>query len=441
MKSKKLIILEKILRFMAKAVLAKYRPKIVAITGSVGKTTTKEAVYFSLKDYFDVRKNEKNYNNEVGVPLTIIGALSGEHSVLRWLLVFFKWLKIMAVPSKYPQVLILEMGADRPGDIKYLCDFVPLDVGVLTNIGISHLEYFKTKKSVAKEKSQILKFLPAGGLAVFNSDDDQCQIIAEKLKANTLGYGFGHRAKMRASDINFNYEKTLAASGKELSLLKGINFKLSYDGKIIPIRLFFCVAKPQIYSVMAALGVSVYFNLNILDVARSLEKFEPYPGRMNLIKGIKGTMIIDDTYNSAPDSVAAALETLSKIKTGRKIVVMGDMLELGDQSDEAHRQAGLLINEAGADYFVAVGKRMFLAAKVFAGQSGTAGKVAQFDDPKDAGLFVQNLINQGDVVLIKGSQGMRLEKVVEEIMAEPNRKEALLVRQDKKWKQTPFVQP
>lgn len=441
MKSKKLIILEKILRFMAKAVLSKYKPKVVAITGSVGKTTTKEAVYFSLKEFFFVRKNEKNYNNEIGVPLTIIGARSGSHSVFRWALVFLKWLRIMALPSKYPQILVLEMGADRPGDIKYLCDFVPLDAGVLTNIGISHLEYFKTIKRVAREKSLILKFLPAGGLAVFNADDEQCRKIAENLKSNVLGYGFGNEAKLRASDINFNYEKFIGKNGKELSLPRGINFKLSYDGKIIPIRMTHCVAKPQIYSALAALGVSVYFELNILDVAKKLENFEPYPGRMSLVRGIKDTMIIDDTYNSAPDSVAAALDTLSKINTGRKIAVLGDMLELGELSDEAHRQAGFLAYQAGAEYFIAVGKRMSLAAKEFVRQSADPEKVVQFDRPKDAGLFVQKIMKTGDVLLIKGSQGMRMEKVVEEVMAQPQRKEELLVRQDAEWKQKPFISP
>ena len=114
---------------MAKAVLKKYRPKIVAVTGSVGKTTTKEMIWTVLSKHFYARKNEKNYNNEIGVPLTIIGSSSGGHSVLRWLVIFLRWLKIILIKSKYPEVLVLEMGADRPGDIRYLCDFVPLDVG------------------------------------------------------------------------------------------------------------------------------------------------------------------------------------------------------------------------------------------------------------------------------------------------------------------------
>lgn len=441
MKSKKLVILEKALRFMAKSILAKCKPKIVAITGSVGKTTTKEAIYFSLKDFFHVRKNEKNYNNEVGVPLTIIGAQSPEHSIFGWFFVFLRWIWIMVFPVRYPEVLILEMGADRPGDIKYLCDFVPINVGVLTNIGISHLEYFKTKKGVAKEKSTILKSLPSGGLAVYNSDDKQCRQIAGNLSSNVLGYGFGEQAKMRVSDINYSYENFSGKNIENHKLLHGINFKLNYDGKIIPIRMTHCIAKPQIYSALAALGVSVYFELNILDVVKKLENFQPYPGRMSLIEGIKNTAIIDDTYNSAPDSVTAALDALAKISAGRKIVVMGDMLELGNESDESHRQAGDLVFDSGADFFIAVGKRMSLAAKQFVRRSGNPNSVAEFDRPKDAGLFTQKVIRPGDVILIKGSQGMRMETVVEEIMARPNKKEQLLVRQDEKWKQKPFVQP
>ena len=185
MKKKKLLLLEKLLKFMAVRVLKKYKPKVVAITGSVGKTTTKEMVWKLLSNYHVTRKNEKNYNNEIGVPLTIIGAKSGESSIFGWLLVFLKWFWIVVIPSKYPEILVLEMGADRPGDIKYLCSFVPIDVGVITNIGISHLEFFKSKKGVAREKGRLLKSVLSGGLALINTDDEEVLKIKDQVKSNT----------------------------------------------------------------------------------------------------------------------------------------------------------------------------------------------------------------------------------------------------------------
>jgi UDP-N-acetylmuramoyl-tripeptide--D-alanyl-D-alanine ligase len=441
MKSRKLILLEKILRFMAKAVLAKYKPRIVAITGSVGKTTTKEMVFVVLKKFFPVRKNEKNYNNEVGVPLTIIGAVSGEHSIAKWAGVFFKWLWIMIFPTRYPKVLVLEMGADRQGDIKYLCGFVPVDVGILTNVGISHLEYFKSKKEVAREKSNILRSLSSGGLAVYNQDDEECRKIAEKLKSNAIGYGFAKDAKMRASDVIYNYQELANHSNRDIQLLKGVAFKLNYQGKIIPVRMTHCIAKPQIYSALAALSAVVYFDLNILDAVKAIEEFLPAPGRMGLLDGIKNTVIIDDSYNSAPDSLRAALDCVSNIKALRKFAALGDMLELGGESEQAHANAGKMAAESGIDFFVSVGKRMALGAKEFAKAKADPQSAVQFDSPKDAGLFLQGITKEGDLVLVKGSQGVRMEKIVEEIMAHPNEKSKLLVRQDKKWLEKPYVQP
>ncbi|HDZ85746.1 MAG TPA: hypothetical protein ENH35_04360, partial [Candidatus Moranbacteria bacterium] len=154
-KTKRLQFLEAMLRWMSTVVIKKYRPDIVGISGSVGKTSTKEAVFTVLSSKFRVRKNLKNYNNEIGIPLTIIGAETGGRSILKWLVVFLKWLGIIILPYKYPEILVLEMGVDHPGDMKYLTSFIPIKVGILTNISPSHLEFFRDIDHIAGEKGKL----------------------------------------------------------------------------------------------------------------------------------------------------------------------------------------------------------------------------------------------------------------------------------------------
>ncbi len=439
-KSKKAKFLETTLRFMAIGILKRHKPKIVAITGSVGKTTTKDMTWKLLEKYFNVRKNIKNYNNEIGVPLTIIGAESGENSFLKWALVFLKWIGAM-LSREYPEILVLEMGADKPGDIKYLTSFIPVDVGVITNIGISHLENFKTKKGVAIEKSQLVRSVPVNGLAILNSDDEECQKIAPNLKTNVIKCGFNEDATMLGSDVVYGYSSLETRSGKKIKLVKGILFKLSYQGKIIPIKLKHALGYPQVYAAMNAFAVGEYFKLNKFEAAEALQEFIPPSGRMVLMPGIKNSAVIDDTYNSAPESVNACITTLEKIEAERKIVVLGDMLELGNEEENAHREIGRKIANLAPDFFVAVGKRMRYAAEEYRKNAKNKDSIGCFDSPIEAMIFVQHTLKEGDVVLVKGSQGMRMEKIVEEIMRQPDKKRDLLVRQDETWQKKEFVAP
>jgi len=167
---------------------------------------------------------------------------------------------------------------------------------------------------------------------------------------------------MLASDINFGYKLARLDDNKTVNLLQGVSFKLNYKGKIIPLRLHHCIGRPQIYAVLAAMAAARFFDLNLLEVGHHLSEFVPYPGRMSLLGGIKHTAIIDDSYNSAPDSVKAALETLSVIEAERKVAVLGDMLELGEVSEEMHRQIGTLVAQSGVHLFITVGDRMTAAA-------------------------------------------------------------------------------
>lgn len=439
-KSKKLLFLEKLLRIMASLVLKKYHPRIVGVTGSVGKTSTKEAIFTVLASHYRVRRSEKNYNNEIGLPLTIIGVESGEDSICGWICVFLKWLCIMIFPMKYPEILILEMGADRPGDLKYLTDFIKLKVAVITDISTSHLEFFKSVENVAKEKSVLAQRLGEKGLAVLNIDNAYLKKIKDQLKSRIVTFGFSENADVRASDVAFNYingddNPILSSQNKKI---KGLSFKLNYKGTTIPVRLNNVLSKHNVYAALAGIAVGIEMKINLVEIGAALENFCLPFGRMNLIRGIKNSFLIDDTYNSSPVSAVAALEVLSEIEAGRKIAVLGDMLELGKDTESGHRLVAKKFLEAKGDIFFAVGDRMKFAAEELKKHDFNPDKLYIFEDPMSSGRKLQEIIREDDLVLIKGSQGMRMEKVVEEVMEQPQKAGEYLCRQSRHWKEKPW---
>lgn len=420
-------ILQLHLAFFAKAILNKYRPEIIGVTGSVGKTSAKEAIYTVLSSRFSCRRNVKNYNNEIGLPLTIIGAEAGGVSIIDWLSVFAKAVRLLLFRNKdYPRLLVLEMGVDRVGDMKYLTSMAACHVGVVTSVAPVHLEYFKTIEKIAREKSVIVTHLKKDGWAILNGDNEHVAAMSGRVKAKTLTYGFNANCQIQAKEVKIseNIDREVA----------GLSFKLAYDGSTVPVLLPNILGEHLIYAALSAAAVAIAYGMNLLEISQALRQYAAPRGRMNLIAGIKGTYIIDDTYNAGPDSTAAAVRTLGKIKTHQnKYAILGDMLELGDYTEEAHRQIGRLIWECGIDYLITVGERSRHIAEEAIACGQERDDVYSFDNSAQAGKFVQDRIKAGDYILIKGSQGMRMEKAVKEIMAEPARAEQLLVRQDKSW--------
>lgn len=429
-KSKKLVLAEGILRGMASLMIKKFHPKIVGITGSVGKTSAKEATYSVLSKKFQVRRGEKNYNNEIGVPLTIIGK-ENKNTIGGWVKMSFGWFFELVFSSHYPEVLILEMGADRPGDIKYFTDFVKLDVGILTDISGSHLEFFESIEGVAREKSTLLKSLDEKKLAVINIDNEQIAKIKNQIKSRVMTFGFSEEADVRASDLKYNYVPSENGEGKEI---KGLSFKLNFQGKVIPVRLNNILAAHSIYSALSAVCVGLEFGLNLIEICSALENFCLPRGRMTLIAGKGNTSIIDDTYNASPVSTLAALDVLEKIESQRKIVVLGDMLELGNDEEAGHKKVIKKVLDIKADIFLAVGKRMKKNFPTDKKNIFEKGGVFFFGSPLEATKKLEELVREGDLILVKGSQGMRMEKIVESLMLEAEKAGELLCRQDEKWK-------
>lgn len=415
MASLKKKILEKILKKMTQKVLSRQAPKVIGITGSVGKSTAKEMTGLLLADFFSVGKNEKNYNTEIGVPLAVCGSLPPKN-IFGWPLVFWEGLKNMLFRGNYPEVLVLELGADRKGDIKYLSQLIQPTVGVLTSVGISHLEHFKTVKNLAKEKGELFHSLPVGGWAVFNFDDSECRSIAQKIKAETISYGFSEGAVVRATDVYMLYEDSKVNGEYFQEIPYGMGFKINYRGKILPIRLNGSFGLPAVYGALAAFSVGLYFQLNPIKMAGALEKKMKLEKRLELKAGIKRSWLIDDCYNSAPLSLNVALDLLGEIKARRKIAVLGDMLELGSEEENSHRKMGERLANEQVDFFLAVGERMKWALEEYQKIKGENSS-AWLASSQEAGKVLQELTQPEDLILIKGSRGMEMDKIVQELEA------------------------
>ena len=421
-------LFEKLIQLKAKQVIKKFKPRIVAITGSVGKTSTKNAIAAVLKTKFSVRVAEENYNNEFGVPFAILGAKSPGRSPLGWLKLLLKTEKF------FPEILVLEFGADQPGDISALCDLAAPEIGVVTAITPVHVEnYGSDIDGLVAEKRVLIERLKANGLAVLNGDDDRVRGMAMKSQAPILTYG------VNSSDVqasNFAIETLKDFSFEHGETFATLGFHVRAKDQDFDAALKNALSRTQVLSALAAIAVGQYLGLTSEEMLKGLLTLEPVKGRLNPVLGIKGSLILDDSYNAAPASTSAALQVLSAFKPSenrRRIAVLGDMGELGIHSEAEHRNLGLQAAGAGIDLLYCVGEKSRDTARGALEAGMNQNQVREFSNSIDAGRHLDQEIKQGDIVLIKGSQSARMEKVVKDIMAEPLRAGELLVRQYGKW--------
>ena len=421
-------IISAIIRLEAQAVLKKYKPRVIAVTGSVGKTSTKDAIYSAISKYFYVRKSEKSFNSDIGLALTILGCDNAWTDPVKWLANIGRGLGLIFLTKSYPDWLILEVGADRPGDIKKVAKWLKPDIVVVTkfaNVPV-HIEYFKSKEEVVAEKGNLVDALKHDGVLILNSDDTDVFAFKNRTGNRLITYGMMGDAQIRATNYSVYYSE-------ETGDPFGIHYKVEYANNCLPIKIIGTLGLNNIYSSLAALAVGVSLNLNLVELTENLSRFIPPRGRMNIVPGIKKSVIIDDTYNSSPIALNSALETLKELKTKyRKIAVLGDMMELGRHSSEAHKSAGRTAATV-CDILVTVGLRSRALAESARNAGLAEDKVLQFDTSPEAGKYLKDLIKGGDIILAKGSQSTRMEKTVKEIMAEPEQAAGLLVRQDAEW--------
>lgn len=386
------------LKFWATGYLNRVKPEIVAITGSVGKTSAKEAIFEVLKIKFegDVRKSIGNLNNETGVPVAILDFKKapsyGAKNSFGWIPI------ILAAPFKSlflskKRILILELAADKPGDIKYLTSFIHPKISVLTSIGPAHLENFGTEENIIEEKTDLLRSLNIDGWAVLNIDDENVKKVSYGGRYQKKTYGIENSADVMASDIVTAIEEN---KGKT-------SFNLKISDKNIKVSQSTLGAKTNVLASLCAAAVGEIYELSADEIARGLSNVQNEKHRMNVVQGKNNTVIIDDSYNANPLSMRAALELLHHLKGVRKIAVIGDMREIGSINDEAHKIIGEYSKEV-ADIVVAVGTE----AKKYNGSQ-------YFKSTSKASEYLLKNCLPGDIILIKASRSLGLDKIVESL--------------------------
>lgn len=267
-----------VLQVEARLVLLKYKPKIIAITGSVGKTSTKEAVYAVLSNLAYVRKSEKSYNSEIGLPLTILGCPNGWQNPLIWLKNLWRGLKLLLWPNNYPEWLILEVGIGKPGDMRKTAAWLKTDAVIITAIGETpvHIEFFSSRKHLVEEKAKLIKTLKKSGLLVLNADDETVLEMKNKTKSRVITYGFGEKADLRGSEENIFYDNQRWP--------KGIIYRVDEEGNSLPVILEEMFGKNHIYASLGALALVSGLKLNLLEAINQLKNYKAPAGRMCLLK-------------------------------------------------------------------------------------------------------------------------------------------------------------
>lgn len=428
-------LLGRVLKVLARLTVRRYHPGIVGVTGSAGKTSTKDAIAVVLGRSRRVRAASKSYNNEIGFPLTILGEWEGGGSprstrvgaggIFFWCRVLVSSLaNLIGRAESYPEVLVLEYGVDRPGDMRFLLDTVRPHIGVFTAMGTIpvHVEFFAGPDAVVGEKAKLVRELPATGFAVLNADDEAVLATKALTRAQVMTFGFGEGAHVRVVNFANHTEGEHAA----------ITFKLSYGGSVVPVRLEGAVGRAYAYAAAAAAAVGLVFGENLVTIAETLRDFRAPPGRLRAFDGLRGSLIVDGTYNASPLAMREALETLKAVKAKRTIAVLGDMLEIGKYTLAAHEEVGRAAAKC-ADVLVTVGLRAKFIAEAAAKAGMSVRAIHAFLTLGEAAEFLRGTLAGGDVALLKASQSVRLERVVKEIMAEPGKAAELLVRQEKEW--------
>ena len=402
--------IQHILKYLTKLILWRYKPLIIGVTGSVGKTSTKEAIYTVLKNKFRVERNVFNLNTEIGMPLTIIRGKDAKRNILFWFYNFFHtfWFFIFKT-KKYPQILVLEMSEDAPGMIKYLVDLARPKIGVITTIGDPpvHLEYYKNANQLIEEIGYLPQNLTLDNSMILNADNALVLDFKDKTVAKVLSYGFSEYSDVKVTDyklINIDDLKNI-----------GMSFRLEASGSFVPVKIEGVFGKAQVYALAAAAAVGLSLDMNLVEISEAILDYKIVEGRTKFIPGIKNTWILDDSYNACPDSVRAVLDLLKEIPANRKIVVLGDMKELGINSKQAHIEIGRNIADV-AKFFVAVGEEMVFAKEIIDSEYSDI-ETFWFKDSKQAKKFIKEMMKKGDLVLVKGSHSMEMEKITEYIKA------------------------
>lgn len=352
--------------------------KIIGITGSSGKTSTKDILFSILKEKFTVKKNKGNLNNHIGVPLTLF-RLDGSEDIF-----------------------IVEMGMSGFGEIKLLCEIANPQIGLITNVGRAHIEFFESVKDIARAKGELVESLGEDNLAVLNYDNKYTEILNNLLKEETKAQYFGFNKKADFYINEYNY------------LDEGMEFELAnnnYSNKF-KTNLY---GKYNLYNIIAAVTVARNLNIEWNLIKKALRNVK-LTGLRSEIKNINGIKFINDCYNANPSSMKNAINMLKNISGNKKIAILGDMLELGEIKKKAHKEIGTYIAGNGIDYLITTGELGIYISEAAVKSKMDKNSVKHFKKKEEIPDFLDEIIETNDVVLLKGSRGMKMELIYQEFV-------------------------
>lgn len=361
------------LQTLAKYWREQHKLVVIGITGSVGKSSTKELTASVLRSQMKTLKNQGNMNNEIGLPLTLL-SLTEEH-----------------------KVAVLEMGFYVAGEINLLCDIAQPQVGIVTNVGTVHAERAGSIEAIARGKAELVQSLPASpdGLAILNFDDPLVKDMAGQTQARVFYYGLDPEADLWADEV-------------ESRGLDGIRCRMHYQDESLYVTAPL-IGRHSVYTMLRAAAVALNLGMDWGSIFEAF-KDDRVQLRIVTVKTKSGAVLIDDTYNASPDSTMAALNLLDDLK-GRKVAVLGDMLELGRYEEAGHNKIGMRASEV-ADEIVLVGTRSLMTRDAAIENSFPADMVHWFSDHRGATVYLRETLKSGDIALIKGSHSMHMEKIV-----------------------------
>jgi UDP-N-acetylmuramoyl-tripeptide--D-alanyl-D-alanine ligase len=354
----------------------KYGPPVVALTGSNGKTTTKEMIAACLETTFPILKTKGNLNNLIGVPLTLLTLTEKE------------------------RVVVLEMGMNVPGEIRRLTEIAEPDVGLITNIQKVHLEGIGSLERLKEEKGDLFRKMRRDGTILVNRDDPRVVDLAKDYPGQQITFGIEKPAEVMAKEI-------------QLRGAEGTSFTLILEGEVMEIHLRL-LGKHFVPNALSAIAVACLFGVELKHAKEAIEHFQSFPMRMEIIPLKGGKTLINDAYNANPYSMELALETLVEVKgKGRAIAVLGDMLELGNFEKEAHEQLGERVSEFAIDFLLALGEEAPIVVESAIRHGFPIERTRIVESHSEAISLLEQMVENGDWILVKGSRRMAMEKIVE----------------------------
>lgn len=370
------------LQNLAQYYLSTFDMKKIGITGSTGKTTTKEMVYFICSEKYEAARNLGNFNNHIGLPLTILSFEEGT------------------------QVGILEMGMSEKGEINLLAELVRPDIGVITNIGTAHIENLGTRDAILEAKMEITNYFGKENVLIVNRDNDLLALEKSKIGYKLVTVGENGRSDLVISNIGDHGENgiTFTLEQRAGNEYKSQDFKLNIPGR------------HNAYNSALAVAVGIELGISLEEAARGLEKMTQPDKRLS-IKGKDGVKVIDDTYNASVDSMKSGLDVLETVQGMRKIAILGDMLEMGEKSIGYHQEVGDYLAGKNFDILITVGEASKYIQQA-AWNTMPKNQTFHFEDQSDLVKVIKEMVKPGDVVLIKGSRGMKMDLVVKHLMEE-----------------------